>query len=331
MKEAYVIKNLSDSKELTNKDIDLINKYTKRNLKKEEIYTFSFILCDNEIDRENEKFTKEALEKLSKLFLGKTGVMDHEAKAKNQSARIYYCEVEKVDGKITKDKEPYFRLKAKAYMPKSEKNKDLILQIDSGIKKEISVGCAVNKVICSICGCNKKNGISCNHIKGRNYNKKLCYNILDDPIDAYEWSFVAIPAQKEAGVIKSLKNRNLKGGVLNLEEILEKINSLKEIILSEEEVKLLADYIKNLEEISNFGKECKEDLKKEVVRLYALNQPKISSEVINSVTSKMSFHELKAFKKAFIKNDNNPLFFDVKPQLANKPNTKTALYKEFKV
>ena len=77
-----------------------------------------------QIDRENEKFTKEALEKLSKLFLGKTGVMDHEAKAKNQSARIYYCEVEKVDGKTTKDNKQYFRLKAKAYMPKSEKNKD---------------------------------------------------------------------------------------------------------------------------------------------------------------------------------------------------------------
>ncbi len=326
MKEAIIIKDFNEIKELSQNDLDLINKYTKRDLTKEEVYTFTFILCDNEIDRENEKFTKEALVKLSELFLGKTGVMDHEAKAKNQSARVFYCEVEKVDGKTTKDNKQYFRLKAKAYMPKSEKNKELMLQIDSGIKKEISVGCAVNKMLCSICGCNRKSGICCNHVKGKKYEGKLCYTILDDPVDAYEWSFVAVPAQKEAGVIKALK-----GGVLSLEEILNKIRSLEEISLNKEEVKKLKDYINRLEELSSFGRECKEDLRKEVRKLYSLSQPQIDSYVISSVTSKMSFSELKAFKKAFSAKNNDSDFFAVKPQLYNKPLLKKELYKEFKV
>ncbi len=331
MKNAYVIKDFSNEKEVSKSDLELINKYTKRTLKKDEIYIFSVILCDNEIDRDNEKFTKESLEKLSKLFLGKPGIMDHEAKAINQAARIFYCEVEKIDNKLTKDNKPYFRLKAKAYMPKSEKNKDLILQIDSGIKKEVSVGCAVNKITCSICGCNNKSAVKCNHIKGEIYNGKLCYFILKDPYDAYEWSFVAIPAQKEAGVIKTISKSTLKGGVLNLEEILSKINSLEEISLNKIEVKLLADYIKNLEELSSLGKSYKEDLKKEVTKLYVINQPMVDVSIISSVISKMNFTELKAFKKALSLGKNNVKVLDVKPQLSSKPIFKKDLYKEFKI
>ena len=37
----------------------------------------------------------------------------------------------------------------------------------------------------------KKNGI-----------KEVCHVVLNQPTDAYEWSFVAVPAQREAGVIK---------------------------------------------------------------------------------------------------------------------------------
>ena len=35
------------------------------------------------------------------------------------------------------------------------------------------------------------------------YGGKLCYFTLKAPTDAYEWSFVAVPAQRKAGVMKS--------------------------------------------------------------------------------------------------------------------------------
>ena len=91
MKEGLVIpapENVSDE------DIKLINKFTKRELKKDEVYVFSMILCDNEIDRDYERFTNESLEKLSNLFVGKTGILDHDAKSKNQLARIFSCKTE---------------------------------------------------------------------------------------------------------------------------------------------------------------------------------------------------------------------------------------------
>ena len=43
---------------------------------------------------------------------------------------------------------------------------------------------------------------SCRHVKGETYGTKLCFTQLEEPQDAYEWSFVAVPAQREAGVLK---------------------------------------------------------------------------------------------------------------------------------
>ena len=42
--------------------MEKINLYTRRAYKPEEVYTFSVVLCDNEVDRDGECFTKETLE-----------------------------------------------------------------------------------------------------------------------------------------------------------------------------------------------------------------------------------------------------------------------------
>ena len=44
---------------------------------------------------------------------------------------------------------------------------------------------------------------SCEHRKGKVYGGKTCCAVLCDPVDAYEFSFVAVPAQREAGVMKA--------------------------------------------------------------------------------------------------------------------------------
>lgn len=171
-------------------------------MSREELYAFPLILCDNEIDRDNEKFTVSALEELAKLFIGKTGIFDHDMSSKDQTARIYTAQVKTDASRKTADGEPYTYIQAKAYMVRTEKNKDLIAEIDAGIKKETSVGCSVKSVLCSICGKDLRSE-GCEHIKGRIYGGKLCCHLLSEPADAYEWSFVAVPAQKNAGVTKS--------------------------------------------------------------------------------------------------------------------------------
>lgn len=43
-----------------------INQYARSPLKREEVYAFTVTLCDNEIDRDGERFSREALETLAR-------------------------------------------------------------------------------------------------------------------------------------------------------------------------------------------------------------------------------------------------------------------------
>lgn len=192
------------AREVTEADLRAINKYALEPLKAEDVFTFKLALCDNEVDRDHERFSMKALEGLRKLFLGKTGIKDHRWSADNQVARIYATEVVQSE-KTTQAGEPYAQLVAYCYMVKTASNADLIAEIKGGIKKEVSVGCAMGRATCTICG--KAYGM-CGHRKGQSYQKdgtgkEVCTAILDDPMDAYEFSFVAVPAQKNAGASKT--------------------------------------------------------------------------------------------------------------------------------
>lgn len=193
------------AQEVTEVELKEINKHTLEPLSAEDVFTFSAILCDNELDRQYEQFSVKALKDLQKLFLGKTVIKDHIASADNQVARIYATELVET-GKTLASGEPYTQLKAHCYMVRTESNKDLITEIRAGIKKEGSVGFRVSSSICSICGTdNAKN--YCRHWPGRSYEKEggpaVCTFRLDGAKDAYEFSLVAVPAQRKAGVSKN--------------------------------------------------------------------------------------------------------------------------------
>jgi hypothetical protein len=181
--------------------LDKINSFTRRKFTEDELYIFPIELCSNDIDRDMECFSDAALDKMQELFIGTTGIFDHDASAGNQTARIFDTEVVTDSQRMTAYGTPYKYLKAMAYMIRTDSNKDIIAEIDGGIKKEVSVSCSAAKRICSVCGCDKAKD-SCEHVKGTEYFGQKCHVILDGITDAYEWSFVAVPAQPNAGVTK---------------------------------------------------------------------------------------------------------------------------------
>lgn len=194
-------------------ELEAINRYAKTNLKAEDVYTFSLVLCDNDIDRDFERFDEKTLAELAELFVGKTGISDHKWESGRQVARIFRSEFLTEKDRKTSDGRVYACVKAHAYMLRNEENAGLIADIEGGIKRETSVGCAVAETRCSICGETLGSG-GCSHIKGREYGGKLCHGVLCGAVDAYEWSFVAVPAQRRAGVTKALEmSKGLKGFV----------------------------------------------------------------------------------------------------------------------
>lgn len=185
--------------EVSAAQLEKINRFTKKPLKQEEVYVFSVRLCDDQADRDGERFDTAALPELARLFVGKTGILDHNWSAEVQMARIFETQVVRENG--------VSYIRAWAYMLRCDKTADAIAAIDGGILKEVSVGCSMGRSVCSVCGADMG---TCQHRKGEQYGNEICVAVLKEPRDAYEFSFVAVPAQREAGVIKGFGDGTMK-------------------------------------------------------------------------------------------------------------------------
>ena len=106
--------------------------------------------------------------------------------------------------------------------------------------------CLWNQIVCSIGGKDMKTH-SCQHIKGRKYKGKLCYGILENPTDAYEWSFVAVPAQRNAGVTKAFSITESEN--ISTQDIIKSVS--QGFAVSQAESQALSRYISELEEAAS--------------------------------------------------------------------------------
>lgn len=87
-----IVKSASiDIQEVTDEELKLINKFTLFPLEKEQIFSFKLAICDNEVDRDFERFSIKALQQLKKLFEGKTLIKDHSPKVINRGRSEQGC------------------------------------------------------------------------------------------------------------------------------------------------------------------------------------------------------------------------------------------------
>ena len=251
--------------------LEAINAQAKATLTAEQVYVFSLRLCDDQIDRDGERFDTAALPALAKLFIGKTGVVDHKWSSDAQVARIFQTQVVQEAG--------VSYIKAWAYIRRGGQADEVIADIEAGIKKEVSVGCAMGRSVCSVCGSDYG---SCGHQKGEYYDGLLCCAILKEPMDAYEFSFVAVPAQREAGVLKALG-----GGRRCLKELAEEFGAQ-------------AEY-RAMFKLAQLGKAYEKQLQDEVVRLCLVLELGVAEPVLRAITEKVGADELMNLKSALEK------------------------------
>ncbi len=254
------------------RQLEAINRLTKSPLSAEQLYVVSLRLCDDQPDRDYERFDRKALPELAQLFVGKTGIMDHKWAAGGQVARIFEAQA------VTEGDVSY--IKAWAYIRRSPETQGLIGDIEAGIKKEVSVGCAMGGAVCSVCG--EEYG-TCSHVKGQTYGDKTCYAVLTDPKDAYEFSFVAVPAQRQAGVLKA------KNGGAGL--------SLKALVEKEAGSAAAAEFYR-LSKQAELGARFEKDLRNKAVGLCLALDLGIREEVLKAVAEKLSVEELEGLTKA---------------------------------
>ncbi len=262
-KESHV----ASAGQATAQQLEAINAQAHGTLTADQVYVFSLRLCDDQVDRDFERFDPQALPALAKLFIGKTGIVDHRWSSDAQVARIFQTQVVQEEG--------IRYIKAWAYIRRGGAGDSVIADIEAGIKKEVSVGCAMASAICSVCG--KPYG-SCGHQKGEYYDGQLCCAILREPVDAYEFSFVAVPAQREAGVIKGL-------------------HTGKKLKALAEEFGAQAEY-RALENQAKLGREYEKQLQQDVVRLCLSLDLGVEEPVLRQIAQGAGSEALIALQKA---------------------------------
>ena len=278
--------------------LEAINAQARAKMSEDQVYVFSVRLCDDQVDRDGERFDTAALPALAKLFIGKTGIIDHRWSSDSQVARIFAAEVVKEDA-VT-------YIKAWAYIRRGGNADEVIADIEAGIKKEVSVGCAMGRCICSICG--SEYG-ECGHQKGEHYDGQLCCGILKEPMDAYEFSFVAVPAQRDAGVIKGMgKNRKLK-------ELAEEFGAQQEY--------------RALLKQAELGRLYEKQLRDDVVRLCLSLELGASEPVLRGVVDKAAAENLLQLKEAL--EDRMRELMPVKSQLPGVQEKATAVESGFMI
>ena len=248
--------------------LEAINALARARLNGEQVYVFSLRLCDDQVDRDGERFDTAALPALAKLFIGKTGIVDHKWSAENQVARIF-------ETQVVRERDVSY-IKAWAYIRRGGANEEIIADIEAGIKKEVSVGCAMGRAVCSVCG--SEYG-TCGHRKGESYEGQVCCAILQEPVDAYEFSFVAVPAQREAGVLKGMGARRF---------------SLKEIA---QEHGVQGEY-RELCKQAELGKRYQKELEDSIVRLGLSLELGVAEPVLRSIAQRAKAEDLLVLREA---------------------------------
>lgn len=263
-----------------------INRFTRKPLTADEVYVFSVLLCDNEIDRDYERFSVESLRALAPMMVGRTALLNHSPDAEAQTARTFRCTVVTDETRRTSLGEPYTYLQALCYMPRIPENAARIAEIDAGIKKEASVGCAVRRAVCSICGADERTA-PCAHRRGRVYGGKTCHYVLEEPTDAYEWSFVAVPAQRAAGVMKRFSDAV---GALGEKD--------RGVRLSAKEARALSEEIAALRRRAEAGERYRDALEQKAVRGLLQALPALDAKTAKAVCAPLDTEALAALAGA---------------------------------
>ena len=150
-------------------------------------------------------------------------------------------------------------------------------------------------ISCSICGKNIK-AEGCEHQKGKYYGGKLCCYLLSEPADAYEWSFVAVPAQRNAGVMKSFA----AGGRSASQE-----------------------------ELARFAEAYRAELRSEIIKNAAKVLPTMRSETLEDICSALDLRRLRDMREAFAAKAAQEL--PLIRQLAPTEQTETPENSEYKI
>jgi len=182
---------------LSPEDLALINRLAPRELTADEVYVRSMYLCSDQVCAADwGRFTGNALRRICDLVVGRAVLRGHD-RASLPLARFYRAEVVPRSGEANADTgEAAQWVRAWFYWLRGTTGaRDLLLNIDGGVYREVSISWRYRTAACSICGDDIR---VCEHTPGRSYGERVCHFVVDDVVDVLEGSLVYRGAESQA-------------------------------------------------------------------------------------------------------------------------------------
>lgn len=174
-------------------ELAIINQgYSNTELAPADVLVFTLRSADTEADRQNERFSEDALADMARLSLDKAFLIDHKWETTSQVGKIFAATAQ--DGALYQ----------KIYVLNDPMNDPIIKNVLAGIYNKVSVGFASNlkDMLCDSCADGKSiYDSSCPHMPGGTDSQGNKTTVTIKGVnDYYEVSLVPIPAQRDAGI-----------------------------------------------------------------------------------------------------------------------------------
>lgn len=258
-----------------NAALDLINRLTLEPVTKDDVYTYSMALANDQYDRADERFPKEYLDRFAQTLPGKSVMPAHDY-SQPPIGRFYDADVRKdatTDG---------YYLHAKAYMPADSPH---VGAVKTGVSGHVSIGFQPDTRTCDIDGLDydgyrrgpgvKDDAPICQHISGQTYDGKKCtltYSGDMQKVEALEGSHVWLGCQHGATTMRGAFAPAHKAAYLDTlatkaggtEDLMDE----KEKAAAAEREKSLTAEIERLKSLAADGEAYRAHQKAEILRLH---------------------------------------------------------------
>ena len=181
-------------------DLAAINALSSTRLKWEDVFVRSMYLCsDQPCETDWSRFTPRALEQIVQLVVGQSVISGHDRRSL-PLARFFKAAVVQRSGGEAGLSSQWVRAWF-YWLRETSGATDLLLNIDGGIYREVSIAWRYRHWKCSICG--QEDGI-CHHRPGELVGNERCLRIIDEVLDVLEGSLVYKGADAGAILTRSV-------------------------------------------------------------------------------------------------------------------------------
>lgn len=180
---------------VTEADLAAINQLSAAPLRADQVFVRSMYLCSTQpCAADGCQFTLAALQQIARLIVGQSVLPGHDRRSL-PLARFFRAEVvqrENENGKAAHFVRAWFY-----WLRDTSGANDLLLNIDGGIYREVSLAWKFNQWRCSICGAQAN---QCSHHPGERYGERTCYRLIDAVTEVLEGSLVYKSADRSTNV-----------------------------------------------------------------------------------------------------------------------------------